>query len=130
MDLILDTCALLSLAGLAQRKLSRATLASIRDANRLGLSACSLFEIALKHKRGNLPLDPFNSPEAFWDEAVGTYACDVVPVDAVDFANAVGLPDHHADPFDRIIMAQAHRLKCPIVTYDRLFAAYDVEVVS
>ncbi len=130
MDLILDTCALLSLAGLAQRKLSRATLNSIREAHGLGVSACSLFEISLKYKRGNLPIDPFKSPRSFWEEAIETYSCDVVPVEALDFSNAVELPDHHADPFDRIIIAQAQRLKSPVVTYDRLFVGYDVAVVS
>lgn len=130
MDLILDTCALLSLAGLARRKLSPKTLTSIKDADRLTLSACSLFEISLKHKRGNLPLKPFASAQSFWDEAVETYACEVLPIEAEDFSAAVDLPDHHADPFDRIIIAQGGRLNCRIVTYDRSFEAYEVEVMS
>ena len=130
MDLILDTCALLSLAGVARRKLSRETLAKIQRADGLALSACSLFEIALKHKRGALPLDPFDSAQSFWDEAIDTYAVDVISVEAADFAAAVALLDHHADPFDRIIIAQANRLKCPIVTYDRQFGDYGVEVIS
>ena len=130
MDLILDTCALLSLAGLARRKLSHETLVLIKGADRLTLSACGLFEISLKHKRGGLQLEPFDSAQSFWNQAVKSYACEVLPVEAVDFSNAVELPDHHADPFDRIILAQANRLNCPIVTYDRLFAAYGVKVIN
>ncbi len=70
MDLILDTCALLSLAGLARRKLSRKTLTLIQAADRLTLSACGLFEISLKHKRGGFPLEPFDSVQSFWNQAV------------------------------------------------------------
>jgi PIN domain nuclease of toxin-antitoxin system len=36
------------------------------------------------------------------------------------------LPAHHADPFDRILAAQARVERLTIVTYDRRFAAYDV----
>ena len=126
MGLILDTCALLSLAGLAQRKLSASTLELIQAADPLAVSACSLFELALKHKRGALPLKPFTSARSFWAEAIKTYRIEVLPVEAEDFAAAVALPDHHADPFDRVIMAQARRVGHEVVTYDRLFKGYEI----
>ncbi len=38
------------------------------------------------------------------------------------------LPPHHADPFDRMIVAQAQLDGATIVTHDRQFGAYEVEV--
>ena len=39
------------------------------------------------------------------------------------------LPDHHRDPFDRLLIAQAQVEGMAVVTADRSFAAYDVEVI-
>ena len=40
------------------------------------------------------------------------------------------LPDHHNDPFDRLLVAQAQILDLPIVTADAQIAAYDVDVID
>ncbi len=40
-----------------------------------------------------------------------------------------GLPLHHCDPFDRILIAQSLEEKLPVVTSDPLFARYPVEVI-
>ena len=128
MDLILDTCGLLSLSGLARRKLKPRTLKRIQQASTLYVSACSLFEIALKTKRGQLNLAPFTSAKDYWEEAIQAYHCVSLAVQAEDFDNAVQLPDHHIDPFDRIIIAQAIRTKSEIVTYDDRFSDYSVTV--
>ncbi len=39
------------------------------------------------------------------------------------------LPNHHRDPFDRILIAQNLMEKLPIVTADPLIAQYSVEVI-
>jgi PIN domain nuclease of toxin-antitoxin system len=36
------------------------------------------------------------------------------------------LPRHHTDPFDRMLIAQAQALNCPIVSADKVFDAYGV----
>lgn len=128
MGLILDTCALLSLSGIARRKLRPRTLEVIRSIDSLHVSACSLFEIALKVKREQLKLTPFDTPQAYWDEAISSYECEVLAVTAEDFAEAVNLPEHHSDPFDRIIIAQAIRTRSEIATYDRHYAAYSIKL--
>jgi PIN domain nuclease of toxin-antitoxin system len=43
--------------------------------------------------------------------------------------NVASLPLHHADPFDRLLIAQARVESISIVTADSVFGAYDVEVV-
>ena len=40
-----------------------------------------------------------------------------------------GLPLHHRDPFDRLLVAQAIELGVPILTADPAFTPYDVEIL-
>ncbi len=129
MELILDTCALLSISGLSRKKLKPKTRERLASTSLLTISACSLYEIALKNARGNLKLGSYSSAKVFWDEAVSTYLLEVLPVTDADFYKAVQLPEHHPDPFDRIIIAQAQRLQSTIVTYDSQFEGYDVKVL-
>jgi PIN domain nuclease of toxin-antitoxin system len=46
-----------------------------------------------------------------------------------DALAAAKLPRHHADPFDRIIIAQATHRGLTIVTRDRAFGAYGVPTI-
>ena len=51
---------------------------------------------------------------------------------AVTMEHALGvgdLPLHHRDPFDRVLIAQARSEGLAIVTADRAFSRYDVEVI-
>ena len=130
MDLILDTCGLLSLAGFADRPLSKQTLKCLREAGQVGVSACSAFEIAIKHKKGALSLGRFSTPDLFWREAMRAYDLHEVSVSSELFFASTRLPDHHADPFDRLIVASALQLGSAVVTYDRLIALYPVECVA
>lgn len=129
MALILDTCGLLSLSGIADKKLSKDCLEEIHSANPLYISSCSAFEIALKHNRGQLLLEGFQTNDDFWEACMRRYVLSEVPVSAELFSNAVQLPNYHADPFDRIIIATAFALACPIVTYDKSFDTYPVKTI-
>ena len=44
-------------------------------------------------------------------------------------ARLVGLPFHHRDPFDRLIIAQAMVEGVPVLTRDGAFADYPVETI-
>jgi PIN domain nuclease of toxin-antitoxin system len=39
------------------------------------------------------------------------------------------LPPHHPDPFDRLLAAQALVERATLVTHDRVFEAYGVDVI-
>jgi PIN domain nuclease of toxin-antitoxin system len=39
------------------------------------------------------------------------------------------LPDHHRDPFDRLLIAQAIAENVPIISQDALFAQYPINVI-
>ena len=130
MALMLDTCGLLSLAGLADKRLSGGTLSRIKESEFVYVSACSLFEISIKHKRKKLNLVFFRDARQMWDKVIREYELTEVPVTADDFFLSVDLPDHHADPFDRIIIAQAMRQHLTLVTFDPLFDSYDIKVIA
>ncbi len=129
MALMLDTCGLLSLAGLVAKRLSNEALNSISKADTVYVSACSMFEIAIKHKKQGLDLGIFSDAMTLWNKALAEYDLTDLPVTSEDFFQAVTLQDVHADPFDRIIIAQASERHISVVTFDKTFAEYGVPVM-
>ena len=93
-------------------------------ANRLLLSAASVWELAIKVGRGKLTL---SLPYRQWmAKAIADLALAILPV-TVDYAHVqAGLPHHHGDPFDRLMVAQALVERVPIVSADAAFDAYGV----
>lgn len=130
MDMILDTCALLSLTGLTPKRLSSATRREMEVADEVFVSACSMFEIAIKHKKRGLDLGSLVNPAHLWNQSIIAYQLTELPVSHDVFYESTLLPDHHSDPFDRIIIAQGRKLALPVVTFDATFALYDVPVIA
>jgi PIN domain nuclease of toxin-antitoxin system len=95
--------------------------------NQLFLSAASGWEIAIKAKLGRLQL-PQNL-ERFVSEHVSLNAISSLPIQLSHALHVYTLPDHHRDPFDRILVAQSQLEKLPIVTKDPQIARYSVEVI-
>jgi PIN domain nuclease of toxin-antitoxin system len=95
--------------------------------NQLFLSAASGWEIAIKAKLGRLQL-PHNL-ERFVSEHVSLNAISSLPIQLSHALHVYTLPDHHRDPFDRILVAQSQLEKLPIVTKDPQIARYSVEVI-
>ena len=90
-------------------------------------SAASLWEIAVKHSLGRLPLvRPFGE---LFPGQLDTDGVRLLAVEPAHLARLVGLPFHHRDPFDRLILAQALVEGVPVLSRDRAFAAYGAEVV-
>jgi len=97
------------------------------DGNELLLSACSAWEIAIKHRLGKLALP--ETPATYVPTRMS--ASGVTPL-AVEHAHALGvamLPDHHRDPFDRMLVSQATLERAPLVTADPQLRAYDVQQI-
>jgi PIN domain nuclease of toxin-antitoxin system len=89
------------------------------------LSALSITEIAIKSSLGKLDIDREDVLEGLADLRV-----QVLPWNARHAFKLFDLPLHHADPFDRQIIAQALAEKIPVVTSDPKFQLYDgVEIV-
>jgi PIN domain nuclease of toxin-antitoxin system len=97
---------------------------SIADpANDVLVSAATVWEIEVKRVAGRL-----RAPRELLD-AIRQTGMDTLPITARDAVSAAGLPMHHGDPFDRMVVAQAQRLDALIVSRDRALAAYEVEVL-
>ena len=88
------------------------------------ISAASIWELAIKQRRGKLEL-----PEAYFDDLF-TSSLSFLPISERHALAAGRLPMHHADPFDRMLIAQAQAEGVALVGSDAAFAAYDVEVIS
>jgi PIN domain nuclease of toxin-antitoxin system len=52
-----------------------------------------------------------------------------LPITLADGELAARLPEHHRDPFDRMLVAQARRLAAVIVSRDATFSRYGVDVL-
>ena len=103
-------------------------LDELHDARtRLLLSAASSWEIAIKWAIGRLPLP--EPPETFVPSRMLSTGVEGLSVEHGHALQVAALPPHHADPFDRMLVAQAQVLGCPILTVDPAFDRYDVPVV-
>ena len=87
------------------------------------ISSASIWEMAIKQRRGKLRL-----PEAYFD-ALFSSDVQILAITERHALAAGRLPLHHADPFDRMLIAQAQTEGIPLVGPDAAFADYDVEVV-
>jgi PIN domain nuclease of toxin-antitoxin system len=105
-------------------QLDSAAVRSIADpANDVLVSAATVWEIEVKRVAGRL-----RTPIELLDSIRET-GMDTLPVTALDAVTAAGLPMHHGDPFDRMLVAQAQRLDALIVSRDRVLHAYEVNVL-
>jgi PIN domain nuclease of toxin-antitoxin system len=120
--ILLDTCALLWLDSDREKFSATATAVLHKQADALGVSPVTFMEIGIKMRRGrlNLPM-PF---EEWCEKVVQRYGIISLPVSRVVAVTAVGLPEIHNDPFDRIIIATAKINGIPVITADSMFKKY------
>ncbi|MEM9247677.1 MAG: type II toxin-antitoxin system VapC family toxin [Pseudomonadota bacterium] len=122
MRLLLDTHVLLW-AVLNDPRLSAPQAAAITSAE-VYVSAASVWEIGIKRALGKLDV-----PRELFDVAVDA-GCRPLPISWTHAETAAALPLHHADPFDRMLIAQAQCEGLHLASSDRKLAAYDVALVS
>ena len=95
--------------------------------NTLLLSAASGWEIAIKYRLGKLPLP--EPPGVYVPDRMQLSGVTPLPVEHAHALRVAELPDHHSDPFDRLLVAQAQELAIPIVTADAQLSAYSVDLI-
>jgi PIN domain nuclease of toxin-antitoxin system len=98
--------------------------AAIQDATEVYVSAASAWEMAIKASLGKLRTT--RRPAVAVEEA----GFRELPVSFAHAEAVRALPRHHRDPFDRLIIATAHVEGWSVLTNDRQFARYDVELID
>lgn len=105
------------------RRLRRDARDAIAEANLVFVSAASAWEAAIKVALGRLRIP--GSVEA----GVIDSGFEKLPISFSHAESAARLPTHHADPFDRVLVAQARVEHLTLVTHDRRMKPYDVEIL-
>ena len=115
----------------APQELSVAARTGIDQARRergAVVSAISVWELFMLVKKGRLVLTI--TPQALVRRAERLSYLQFVAVDHHIARRSVALPDVHADPADRLIVATAQELGCPLISKDRRLRRYPaVEVI-
>jgi len=88
------------------------------------VSAATAWEIAIKKAAGRL-----DAPDDLL-EALHANDFDTLAITARHGVVAGALPHHHADPFDRMLIAQAQVEALAVVSVDSQFSDYDVEMLT
>lgn len=124
MRLLLDTHVLLwwLAADASLGKRARAAIGAPRAS--VFVSAASAWEISIKRALGKLV-----APDDI-AEQLAAHRFEPLSI-TIDHASAAGdLSPHHADPFDRMLVAQAHAEELTIVTRDPRFASYGIPTLA
>jgi PIN domain nuclease of toxin-antitoxin system len=93
----------------------------------LFLSMASLWEIGILHGLGRIELKLSISDIA--DLADSEFATPLLPIEPAHIDCLMGLPFHHRDPFDRLLIAQSLTIQAAIIGKDERFNAYGVQRV-
>ena len=129
MRLLLDThIALWTLTD--DPRLSQAARDLLQDpANEVCVSAVTLWEIAIKHGLdrqgpGAMPIGAHDAEVLF--AAAGYSLIPITPQQAI----VETLPRIHADPFDRLLVAQGLTEALVLLTHDAVVASYNTRIIK
>ena len=122
--LLLDTHVLLWANESPERLSSQAVKALENPSNRLLVSSVSVAEIEIKRRLGKLAIEHscqtlVSRLDAAWLDLTAAHAMGLR-----------ALPLLHADPFDRLLIAQAITEGCPLITADQKILAYPIETLT
>lgn len=130
MKLLLDThIALWSLTDDARLSAKARDLILDPD-NEIYVSAATLWEIAIKHglNRSGPNAMPIAASDAQFLFGASGYA--LIPITPEQVLLVEQLPKIHADPFDRILIAQGLTDALRLVTHDAVVASYNPRVIQ
>jgi len=124
---LLDTAVFLWAAFGEAEKLSRKALKIIEGSDELYFSAVSAWEIAIKYSIGKLPLK--KDPQQWLPDVVLKMGLKQLPIAQRHALRVSHLPEHHKDPFDRLLIAQALLEDMSLLTPDAAIKKYRVPVI-
>ena len=119
--IVLDTVALIYWTTLP-KLLTTAAERAIAEANSIVISSISIWEIAVKAQRGRMDLPvPFDT---YYARLLKLENLAIHPVAAQTWITSAEFDWRHRDPADRVIVATATLLNCPLVTADKAIATF------
>lgn len=123
--MLLDTHVLIWAVSNPERLKPAARLAISDPATEIFVSTATVWELAIKCARGQLIF-----PLSEVDDLLAGMAIEPLPISVAHAVAAGGLPRHHADPFDRMLVAQARLEQLVLVTEDAALTRYDVAILD
>ena len=129
MRLLLDTHISLWAIGKRARLSPQARDLIADPANTIVVSTASVWEIAIKHAlaRGRADAIKISGKDALSHFEGSGY--EILPITPQHVIAVAGLPFLHKDPFDRLLVAQAHVETLRLLTSDRQMAAYGAGIM-
>jgi len=127
MKLLLDTHAFLWLNNDVEQLSETVETLCNAGTHEFYLSMASAWEMQIKNQLGKLTLD--TSVEELVNKNRQENNIQLIPIELAHISYLKQLPQHHKDPFDRMIIAQAIMESMTIVSVDRVFINYDVNVL-
>ena len=125
-SILLDTCALIWL-GNGDAALSLDARQAIEESETVYVSPISLWEVSNKCRKGKLQLK--YPPREWFDKVLQRYQLEILPLTNEAMFLAGELQEHHKDPADRMIIASAMINGLVVVTADRNFSLYGINVI-
>jgi PIN domain nuclease of toxin-antitoxin system len=112
----------------ANQRLRRDARDLIQDPdNEVLFSVASAWEIGIKAAKDKLDLPA--PAEVFVPEAIATSPTNILEITLRHVLRSAALPPHDNDPFDRLLVAQAQIEQLPVLTADRSFDPYEINVI-
>jgi PIN domain nuclease of toxin-antitoxin system len=127
MSLLLDTHAFLWWVT-DDAQLSATIRKIITDpSNTIYFSVISAWEIIIKYQTGKLTLP--ETATTYISSRLAANNFSTLTVEMSHVLKVASLPNHHRDPFDRLLIAQSQVQQIPIATVDALIRQYPVATI-
>ena len=127
MRLLLDTCTFIWLATDVASLSPAAQELLAGRANELFISPVSTWEMSIKYARHRLDLS--ERPDRWVPKYRKLNTIETLPLTEESVLHLSVLPNHHTDPFDRMLVCQAIEERMTIVTPDEHIRQYPVKTI-
>ena len=125
MNFLLDTHVLIWWTGESNKISSTVKNLLMDESNTIFISFVSVWEIQIKSQLGKLELDVSLAKLIQDQQNINRFQLLPISLNHIYFLE--NLPQHHRDPFDRLLISQSMIEQMPILSVDKLFDLYSVQ---